>query len=95
MTHIPVKVEFSVGQFLYRQLERIGDLAIYAQVRESTILAYEVVKIKRHNGYEIAGIQIEPAEMYPASSFWGINGWTYTSYDKAESKFERLNAAPT
>ena len=93
MTHIPVRKEFSNGQFLYRQLKRIGDLAIYAQIRESIILAYEVIKIKRHNGYEIAGIKIEPAEMYPSSSFWGVNGWTYTNYNSAETKLEKLHVS--
>ena len=53
---------------------------------------YEVVKLGRHNGYQMGGVFIEPAETYPGSSLWGITGWTCASIDSALMRYNQLKA---
>jgi len=85
--------KFSKKGFLYTQLQRVGMKAIYSQVREDTETTttwYEVVVIKSHDGYEIAGNKIPPGEVYPSSTQWGVLGWTYGDLQSAEKKFKKL-----
>lgn len=77
--------------FTLKQLKRVGDKAIYEQTKKGQISkSYEVIRIGRHNGYELGGQKIAPAETYPGSSQWGNNGWTFTTLDAAEKKFKSL-----
>jgi hypothetical protein len=52
-------------------------------------MAFELVRIGRHNGFSIAGLTFPPAETYPSSSLWGSHGWTYGSVELAQSAMER------
>jgi hypothetical protein len=77
--------------FNYEQLYRKGNLAIYAQKNKETGSAtYEVIIIKSHNGYEIGGVKIEPSEVYPGDSQWGILGWTCQTMEAAKNKINKL-----
>lgn len=77
--------------FTLKQLKRVGDKAIYEQTKEDqTGVSYEVIRIGRHSGYELGGQKIAPAETYPGSSQWGINGWTFQDLASAERKFKSL-----
>ena len=72
---------------------RDGDVAIYKkQLDEPDTEAfnYEVIAIKRHNGYEIAGVKMPPAEMYPSDGQWGDWGHTCTSREDADKRFIQL-----
>lgn len=87
-----IPTQFKKKGFNYNQLRRDGMKAIYQQTREgSTISNYEVVKLGRHNGYVMGGVQIEPAETYPGSSLWGIMGWTCTDLDSATKRYNQLD----
>lgn len=89
--HKPIPTTFKKKGFVYRQVKRQGDLAIFEQTREGSQLHnYEVVKIGRHNGYTMGGVYIEPSETYPGSSLWGILGWTCTSMEDAEKRFSTI-----
>lgn len=91
VTHKPVPTVFTKKGFSYRQLKRIGNKAIFEQTRKGTALCnYEVVKIGRHNGYTMGGVYIEPSETYPGSSLWGIMGWTCTSLEDAQKRFDSI-----
>jgi len=77
--------------FNYEQLYRKNNLAIYAQKHKDTgFTTYEAIIIKSHNGYEIAGTRIEPAETYPSDTQWGILGWTYQTLEGARNKIKKL-----
>lgn len=77
--------------FNLKQIKRIGDKAIYEQTKkDQTSKSYEVIRISRHNGYELGGQKIAPAETYPGSSQWGTNGWTFSDLAAAERKFKSL-----
>lgn len=83
---------FKSKQFNHNQLKRVGNFAIYERWKDDTKKHYEVVKIGRHNGYTIAGQYVAPAETYPSSSSWGMNGWTCITIEQAEEKFKQFQA---
>ncbi len=90
----PIALFFKHGGFSYRQIAREGDIAIYEQRwRQSENVAYEVVIIRRHEGYTLAGNYVEPAEFYPSSEQWGDYGWTVTDKDRAYAKLRELRQA--
>ena len=83
--------KFSRKKFEYDQMLRKGNLAIYTQTHvESKGQTFEVIVIKSHNGYEIAGTRIEPAEVYPGDNQWGVLGWTYQTLEAAKNKLKTL-----
>jgi len=89
----PIPEVFNKKGFQYRQIKREGDRAIFEQkwLKGETV-RYEVVKIGRHNGYSMGGSYIEPSETYPGSSLWGISGWTCTTLDDANKRYDALNS---
>jgi len=86
-----IPTEFRKKGFVYQQVKREGNKAIFLQTRPGTHLNnYEVVKLGRHNGYVMGGVHIEAAETYPGSSLWGICGWTCQSLEAAEQRYLTL-----
>ena len=83
--------EFRRGGFQYRQIAREGDTAIYEQrwtgCAEPSV-CYEVIRIRRREGFQIDGRFVEAAELYPRSEAWGSDGFTLTHRDAA---FAKLN----
>ena len=85
---------FKQKGFNFTQTKRIEDFAIYKKVPvNGTHTSYEVIIVSRHNGYELGGQYIEPAETYPSSSQWGTKGWTFTCVKHAEAKLTTLKEA--
>lgn len=83
--------EFASKGFTYTKIKREGDKAIYKQThKEGNNFRYEVVVITRHNGYKLGESFIEPSEVYPGSSLWGIKGWTCISLEDAEKRYKGL-----
>lgn len=78
----------------YVRLKRDGMVALVKVVKptKQETLNYEVWKIQSHDGYEINGVYIEPAESAPSTSTWGKQGWSYTpdEYDRAKAKYSSL-----
>ena len=86
-----IPTQFKKKGFVYTQLKREGNRAIFQQTRAGSALNnYEVVKIGKHNGYLMGGVMIEPAETYPGSSLWGICAWTCQSLEAAECRYDKL-----
>lgn len=77
-------------QFTYRQLLRKGMFAVYEQWQLGKLIAYEVIRIMSHNGYEVNGTYIEPAESMPSASAWGIHGFTYSFNSHTDPKTEAI-----
>ena len=83
--------QFNKKGFNYKQVKREGMKAIFEQSKkDQKSVSFEVVKITKHNGYELGGQKIPPGEAYPGSSQWGISGWTFQNLKDAEAKFKRL-----
>ena len=89
----PLPVQFRRDGFNYRQIAREGNTAIYEQIWagcSEPSVCYEVVRIRRRDGTEIAGNFIEPHEVYPNSEAWGVDGFTLTDKDAAFAKLKEV-----
>ena len=87
--------EFKSKGFNFTQVVRMGDKAIYQkQALAGKAKSIEVIIIKSHNGYELSGTYIAPAEVYPSTSQWGQLGWTYTRMEDAMQKYKSLFPKP-
>lgn len=84
---------FTSKGFNLSLVKREGDVAIYKKTLENSETEahdFEVIAIKRHNGYEIAGIKMPPAEMYPSNTQWGDWAYTCTNREDADKRFVQL-----
>jgi hypothetical protein len=91
----PLASKFSRNGFNYRQIAREGDAAIYEQTWSgcpNPSVCYEVVRVHPREGFHIDGRFIEPAEIYPHSDAWGIDGLTCTDKDSAFAKLREVSA---
>jgi hypothetical protein len=78
----------------YRQIAREGDVAIYEQRWTGCpdpAVCFEVIRVRRRDGFQIDGRFVEPAEVYPASELWGVDGFTFTDRNKALDKFFEIS----
>ena len=87
----PLKTAFRSKGFDYRQIERRGDVAMFAQTKPGLLHTwYEVVLVQRHDAYEKGDVKIEAAETMPSTSQWGRLGWTFRDAKKAKNRFDEL-----
>ena len=91
----PLASHFGRDGFNYRQIAREGDAAIYEQTWSgcpNPSVCYELSRIRRREGFHIGARFVEPAELYPNSDAWGVDGFTLTDKDAA---FVKLREAST
>ena len=77
--HKPLPTQFGRERFDYRQVAREGNAAIYEQTWSgcpNPSISYEVIRIRWREGFHIGGRFVEPAEVYPNSEAWGVDGST-------------------
>jgi hypothetical protein len=89
----PLPTRFRRDGFSYRQIAREGDAAMYEQTWSgcsNPSVCYEVVSIRRRERFHIEGRVVEPAEVYPNSNAWGVDGFTITNKDAAFAKLLEL-----
>jgi hypothetical protein len=89
----PLATRFHLQGFDYQQIAREGDAAIYQQTWTGTSnphACYEVIRIRRRDGFHIDGRLVEPAEVYPPSEAWGTDGFTVTTRDAAFAKLREI-----
>jgi hypothetical protein len=89
----PLPIRFRRGGFNYRQIARERDTAIYEQTWSGCCdpsVCYEVIRIRRRDGFQIDGRLVEPAEVYPSSGAWGVDGFTLTDKDAAFAKLREV-----
>lgn len=86
--------KFTNKNFSYKQIIRENNVAIYEQSlidpTESITKRYEVIVIRSHDGYEINGNKVAPAEMYPSANHWGILGWTCLDMESAQKRYKKV-----
>jgi hypothetical protein len=95
--HHPLGTHLEKSGFAIDLVKREGDLAIFKRQRirkawcnYPTHPHWEVVIIKRHNGYSLGNQYIEPAETYPCNTLFGILGWNLMTLEAAEEKFQEI-----
>ena len=85
----PLPTQLLRDGFNYQQIARERDSAVYKQTwtgnSEATV-CYEVILIRRREAFQIDGRSVEPAEVYPNSDAWGVDGFTFTDKDAAFAK---------
>jgi hypothetical protein len=89
----PLPKEFRHDGFEYHQTAREGSAAIYEQIWNgcgNAAVCYEVVLIWRRKGFQIGDRFVEPAEVYPNSEGWGVDGWTAEDKQAAFRKLQTL-----
>jgi hypothetical protein len=89
----PLPKEFRRDGFSYRQIVREGNAAIYEQSWngcDSPSRCWEVIRIRRRDGFRIGSRFVEPAEIYPRSEVWGTDGFTFTDKERAFAKLREL-----
>lgn len=85
--------EFRRDGFQYRQIARRGDAAIFEQTWTGCAEpnpSYEVIRIRCRDGFYIGSRFVEPAEVYPNSEAWGLDGFTLTDKEAAFAKLREL-----
>ena len=86
-------IRFRRDGFEYRQIARERDAAIYEQTWSGCSepsACYEVIRIRRRDGFQIGGRFVQPAEFYPSSGAWGFDGFTLADKDAAFAKLREL-----
>ena len=86
--------QFSRDGFNYQQIAREGDAAIYERTWSgcpNPCACYEVIRIQERQGFHIDGRFVEPAEVYPNSDAWGVDGFTLTDKDAAFGKLREVS----
>ena len=91
----PLPKETRRDGFNYCQIAREGDVALYEQrwtgCAEPSV-CYEVISVKRREGFQINARFVGPAEVYPSSKAWGSDGFTVTNRDGAFTKLLALGS---
>jgi len=89
----PLPRRFRHHGFEYRQLAREGNAAIYEQIwlgcSEASV-CYEIIRIRRRDGFWIDDRFVEPGEIYPKSEAWGVDAFTLTDKDAAFAKLRQM-----
>jgi hypothetical protein len=86
-------IRFRRDGFNYKQIAREGDVAIYEQAWSgcpNPSVCYEVIRIRRREGFQIGARFVEPAEVYPNAEAWGVDGFTLTDKDAAFAKLREI-----
>jgi hypothetical protein len=89
----PLPTRFRRDGFEYWQIAREGNAAIYEQTWSGCgepSACYEVIRIRRREGFQIGGRLVGPAEVYPSSGAWGVDGFTLTDKDAAFAKLREV-----
>jgi hypothetical protein len=85
--------EFRRDGFQLRQIAREANAAIYSQTWigcSDSAICFEVIRVKRREGFEINGRFVPPGEVYPSSELWGMDAFTLTDKDAAFRKLREL-----
>ena len=85
--------EFRRSGFTYKQVAREGNAAIYEQTWAGCAdpsVCYEVIRIRRRDGFQIGDKFVEPYEVYPNSEAWGVDGWTLPDREAAFRKLREV-----
>jgi len=92
-SHKPLLTQFRRDGFKYRQIAREGNAAVYEQSWSgcpNPSVCYEVIRIRRRDGFQIGDRFVEAAEVYPNSEAWGVDGFTFTDKDAAFTKLREV-----
>ena len=75
----------SVGGYTLTLLHRPGDIAVFdkRKLGHTRAHSFEVVRIRRHDGFNISGRVIPPSEYLPRAEEFGVHGFDCLTLDDA------------
>jgi len=83
--------------FVYTQIKRHGDVALYSQSKGDRIVGYEVIIIKQGAPHPHSKSTFDKIELYPSDQQFGVNGWSFGNYGdlsialhNAQNKFNQI-----
>ncbi len=85
-----LKTSFRSDSFEFRQLDRTGDVAVFAKRKGELDTSYEVVAVQRVPERVLFGRLVEAHEAMPTSEAWGEKGWAYRDKPSAFRKMREL-----
>lgn len=86
----PLQKTLNVGGFTLEQLQRSGDVAIYAQKKRGFIESYEVIRVQKHSAGNVMGKHYEDREGYPRNEAWGRDAFTCLTLERARERFNAM-----
>jgi len=89
----PFPKEFRRDGFTHRQIARERDAAMYEHSWNgcsNPSVCYEVIRIRKREGFQIGSRFVEPAEIYPNSEAWGVDGFSFADKEAAFAKLREL-----
>lgn len=88
-----LEVEFDKSGWHHRQLQRVGDIALYERWKDTSPAShYEVIEVGKFEDVVLHGRAIEDRESYPGASSFGKTAWTFPTLDLAQARFQFLTA---
>lgn len=67
--------------FAYEQIVRKGNVAVYSQIQEGRIVAFETIIIRVGAASERHGIKFPAMELYPGDTQFGLFGWSHGVFE--------------
>jgi hypothetical protein len=88
----PLQSTFRSDSFDFRQVQRVGDMALFEKCKPThTNSSFEVVIVQKHPAKTFPnGKYYAARESMPRSEDWGVRGWTYANLESAQTKFNQL-----
>lgn len=81
-------LEMKKHGFLMKQIKRSEKTAMYSKAG-----GFEVMVVRKHDGYKIGDTIVEPAEFLPGDEDFGRLGWYFSgpnAVQDAENKYKEL-----
>lgn len=85
-----IQKAFKQKGFAFQLLKRLENVALLEKTSKGGGVSYEVVVIRAHNGYSIAGTEVAASEFLPKDEDFGKFGWSYSTLEAAEKKFHEV-----
>lgn len=87
----PLPVDFESKGFIFHQISRSGDVALYRKGKNGhDFESFEVIRVQKSPEYTIANVTVPAHEHFPNSEKWGDLGWSLTSKAAALDKMSAV-----
>lgn len=86
----PLPTTFRDGGFEFRQLERVGRVAVFEKRKGGLDVSFKVVRIRQVPETTMFGRTVPAHEAMPSSEQWGLYGWTCRDKGAAFRKSQEL-----
>ena len=83
--------EIRTNGFLYCQVYRNHNFAIYSQWSGNVIIAYELIKIRKRKDRILFGKHYPAPEVYPDTKSWGNEGWSFKNLNQAMKRLSEYS----